>query len=58
MKKSIALTSGIVTEKNWWSKRENDWYEIEERLIFKNNIENATDGDPSNISEWIKAIQK
>lgn len=26
-----------TVDRNWWSKRESDWFNIEERLIFKND---------------------
>lgn len=28
----------LDSDKNQWTKREHDWYDIEERLILKNNI--------------------
>lgn len=48
----------IDSDKNQWSKREQDWYEIEEKLIFKNNSNNICDGDKQAIKDWIKAILK
>ena len=39
-----------------WSKREADWYEIEDKAVFKNNVKNFTDGDASNIDAFIKVI--
>jgi hypothetical protein len=31
---------------------------MEEKLIFKNNPENLTDGDPKVILDWIEIIQR
>lgn len=43
-------------QKNNWSKREEEWYEIEEKLLFKNNLQNSSEGDKSNIEAWVKKI--
>ena len=47
-----------TVDRNWWSKRESDWFNIEERLIFKNNKSNIIEGDSKVIKSWIKAINK
>jgi len=39
-----------------WSKREADWYEIEDKAVFKNNVKNFTDGDASNVEAFIRVI--
>ena len=45
-----------TTDKNCWTKREKDWFDIETKLIFKNNVENIVEGDIKVISAWSKAI--
>jgi len=41
------------TDRNTWSKREVEWFTIEDRLIFKNNKTNVLDGSSSVIPSWI-----
>ena len=53
-----ALAQFGVSSNSTWSKRESEWYEIEEKLIFKNNTANVTDGDLSVILEWTDCIAK
>jgi hypothetical protein len=31
---------------------------MEEKLIFKNNTDNVTDGDPKVILDWIEILQQ
>lgn len=53
-----AITQLGVANTNTWSKRENSWFDIEEKLIFKNNLANHLDGDARGIEEWIRLITK
>ena len=41
-----------------WSKREADWFEIEEKAVFKNNVKNFTDGDLKNVDAFIRAVEE
>ena len=53
-----AITQIGVSNTNTWSKRENNWFDIEEKLIFKNNVSNHADGDAKAVDEWIRLITK
>ena len=53
-----AITQIGATNANTWSKRENNWFDIEEKLIFKNNGANHSDGDAKAVDEWIRLINK
>ena len=50
--KDLFHTTG---ERNTWSKREDEWYTIEERFVFKNNVKNLKDGDKKCIGKCGRA---
>ena len=54
---SYDLFGGPAANTSSWSKRESEWFEIEEKVIFKNNVKNFMDGDFKNIEHFIKVIQ-
>ena len=53
-----AITQIGVSNANTWSRRENNWFDIEEKLIFKNNVANHSNGDAKAIDAWIGLITK
>ena len=53
-----AITHIGAQNTNTWSKRENNWFEIEEKLIFKNNVANHSEGEPKAIEDWLHLINK
>jgi hypothetical protein len=53
-----AITQIGASNANTWSRRENNWFDIEEKLIFKNNVANHSNGDAKAIDAWIGLITK
>ena len=45
-------------DRNQWSKREEEWFEIEGRLVFKHNEENRLEKDMNIIKNWISSIKQ
>jgi hypothetical protein len=47
-----------MVDKRNWTSREQDWYEMEEKLLFKNNAQSVENKDKSDIDKWHRAILK
>ena len=43
-------------DRNTWSKREEEWYNLEEKLIFKNNTKLPSHGTRKAVDNWMKAL--
>eukprot|EP00347_Sterkiella_histriomuscorum_P009393 403341382 len=55
---SISNVNANIQDKNQWSKREQDWFNIEERLIFKNDTQNIVSGNSQIIDKILRIINK
>jgi len=42
-------------QKTCWTKRESDWFLLEGKLLFKNNVGSA-EGDKALIDSWYRLI--